>query len=204
MQNPNFELPSATTMKNRLMEQSVKLEQNMLSNVVPGSKITISLDCWSSTTRLSFMGIIAHYIDKSWVLCQELIGFESLVGVHSGNALAQVINNVFQQHNLFDRVVSITTDNASSNTTMVLEINGYLQEALKANSILKKKVQHVPCLSHVIRLSLQALLSFVQLRPTNETFVRNWVAEKELSDLEKIKASNKRGIPYILAKVCNT
>jgi hypothetical protein len=65
------------------------------------------------------LGIIVHYITKDWELIEELIGFESLTDVHSGVALAEVVNKVCAQFKLTGRVISVTTDNATNNSTMV-------------------------------------------------------------------------------------
>ncbi len=147
------------------------------------------------------MGIIVHYITKDWELIEELIGFESLTDVHSGVALAEVVNKVCAQFKLTGRVISVTTDNATNNSTMVSQINQYLADALQSHRFLDGTVQHIPCLAHIIQLALKALLGKIRLRPTNETFIRDWREDQELNDLEKIKATEKRGIPYILAKV---
>jgi hypothetical protein len=112
-----------------------------LSRLPPESKVALSLDCWSSSTRLSFMGIIAHYISKDWVLVEELIGFESLKEVHTGIALAKVVNDIISQFNLTCRVISITSDNASVNGTMVTEINKCLEDALKNHRFLDGTIQ---------------------------------------------------------------
>jgi hypothetical protein len=201
MQNPAFPLPSTTTMRTRLGSRATEVEDRLLQDVVPGSKIAISLDGWSSTTRLSFMGIMAYYIDKDWVLREELIGFESLKDVHSGEVLARVVNKVFARYKLEGRIISITTDNAGSNYTMMSSINRCLADAFEKDYFLGGRIQHIPCLSHVIQLGLQALLGKIRLRPKNETFIRNWKADEELEDLEKITVAEARGIPYVLAKV---
>ncbi len=84
---------------------------------------------------------------------------------------------------------------------MITEINKYLEDILKNHCFLNSIIQSVPCLAYVIQLALKALLGKIRLRPTNETFIRDWSEDQELNDLEKIKVIAKRGIPYILAKV---
>src|ERR1700684_1913945 len=202
MQNPAFPLPSATTIRTRLAYPVSEVEETLLQDLVPGSKIALSLDGWSSVTRWSFLGIIAHYIDKDWVLHERLIGFESLKEIHSGEVLAQVMNSVIKKYNLQGRIISITTDNASNNSTMLNHINRCLAEALDKDRFLGGKIQHIPCLSHIIQLALQALLGKIRLRPSNEEFIRNWKEDQELQDLDRIRSeSEDRGIPFVLAKV---
>jgi hypothetical protein len=147
------------------------------------------------------MGVMAYYIDKDWVLQEELIGFENLRSVHSGQALATVVNDLLTNLKLTGRVISITTDNASNNHTMIDEINSYLEDALENDRFLDGKIQHIPCLSHMLQLAVKALLGTIRLRPTNETFIRDWRSDQELNELERTRQACGRGIPYILAKV---
>jgi hypothetical protein len=177
------------------------VEKRTLSRLVPDSKLALSLDCWSSSTRLSFMGVMAHYIDKDWYLQEELIGFESLQDVHSGAALASVVNELLKKYCIEHRVVSITTDNARNNGTMMTQINEYLEEAFANTRFLDGKIQHIPCLSHIIQLALKELLGAIRLRPTNDTLIQNWIEDQELNDLEQIERITQRGLPYTLAKV---
>ena len=88
LQNPIYPLPSSTTIRRRLDEQTRLFENNALSRLPLEAKVALSLDCWSSSTRLSFIGIIVHYISKDWELVEELVGFENLTDVHTGVALA--------------------------------------------------------------------------------------------------------------------
>jgi hypothetical protein len=92
------------------------------------------------------MAIIAHFIDKDWKLCEELIGFESLKNIHSGFELAKVVNGIITKFSLQDRVISVTTDNASNNSTLLLELNSFLESAVEQKLIaFGNKVEHIPC-----------------------------------------------------------
>lgn len=201
MQNPSFPLPSATTIRNRLATRIETFQEGALSRLPDRNKVAISLDGWSSSTRLSFLGIIAHYISKDWVLIEELIGFESLEDVHSGAVLAKVVNTVLAEYKLTGRVITITSDNASSNGVMVSEINKHLEDAFQNRRFLDGTIQQIPCLAHIIQLAVKALLGKIRLRPSNETFIRAWKEDQELDDLTQIKVAAKRGLPFILAKV---
>jgi len=147
------------------------------------------------------MGVLAHYITVDWQLVEELIGFEQLKNVHSGSKLASILNKLLQKFNIHNQVISITTNNASNNSPMIKEVNEHLQEAFENHRFLDGKIQHIPCLAHIAQLALRDLLGKIRLRPTNKTFITEWEAEQELSELERIRATEDRGIPYILAKV---
>lgn len=178
------------------------LETILLQDIVPGSKVALSLDCWSSSTRLSFLAILVHFIDKDWQLHEKLIGFENLTDVHSGQELAKVVNDTVTKFDLSQRVISITTDNASNNGTLMKELNSYLEDALNQKLFaFENKIQHVPCLAHIIQLALQALLGKIRINPKNDVFLRDWQEQQELRDLETIATLEDKGVPYTLAKV---
>ena len=205
MQNPQYPLPSATTIRNCLITQLEQVEATFLQDIVPRAKVSLSLDCWSSSTRLSFMAVMAHFINKDWQLCEKLIGFENLTDVHSGAELARVVNGIVMKYRLQSRVISITTDNASNNSSLVLELNSMINTALKKKLVVfDNEIQHIPCLSHVIQLALQALLGKIRIRPKNEVFLRDWEEVQQLSDLDQIATTENRGVPYTLAKVSIT
>ena len=128
MQNPSFPLPSATTIRNRLATRMETFQEGALSRLPERNKVAISLDGWSSSTRLSFLGIITYYISKDWVLIKELISFKSLEDVYSRAILIKVVNTILIKYKLTSRVIIIISDNASLNRVIVLEINKYLED----------------------------------------------------------------------------
>ncbi|PQM43523.1 hypothetical protein VC83_09650 [Pseudogymnoascus destructans] len=137
----------------------------MLQDVVPGSKIALSLDCWSSVTRLSFMGVIASFIDCHWKMQEVLIGFEPIYTEHTGAELCGILEKVITRQHLEGRIISITTDNASNNTLMMRDVEIMLDSIADNEHFIGGKVQHIPCLAHVIQLAISALLGRIQITP---------------------------------------
>jgi hypothetical protein len=170
----------------------------LLEGLVDESKVALALDCWSSPQQLSFMGIVVYYIDRSWKLVSSLIGFEYLDGIHSGEELARVLTQCLRRYGIHQRISAITTDNASNNNTLVTGVQEMLDNIASSN-LLGDKVQHIPCLAHIIQLALQALLGSIRLNPSNEQLLRNWQEDQELGELSELERS--RGIAYTLAKV---
>jgi hypothetical protein len=188
-------------MRNLLTTKLSQVEANMLEDVVPGSKLALSLDCWSSVTRLSFMGVIASFIDRHWNMQEVLIGFEPIHTEHSGTELCTILERVIVQHHLDGRIVSITTDNASNNTTMMQEVEIMLESIAESDNFIGGKVQHIPCLAHVLQLALGALLGRIRIVPTNQEILMNWEDQKQREGLEELQRIDK-GIGFTLGKVC--
>src|SRR3954453_18741650 len=52
-----------------------------------GSKISVTLDCWTSPNNEAFLGITGHYIDNEWALQSLVLDFVPLNGEHTGENL---------------------------------------------------------------------------------------------------------------------
>jgi hypothetical protein len=65
------------------------------------------------------------------------------------------------EHNIEDRVFGLTTDNATNNKSMATSLQQYLAD----DTIITR----IPCLAHVIQLSLGQLLARIKAVPLNES-----------------------------------
>jgi hypothetical protein len=85
---PGIAIPSAHTIKRDLTkchrEEAVRLGERLRN---AGSKISVTLDCWTSSNNIAFLGITGHYIDDGWVLQSLLLDFVPLDGEHTGENL---------------------------------------------------------------------------------------------------------------------
>jgi hypothetical protein len=65
------------------------------------------------------VAITGYFIDRDWNYRELLLGFEPLDGAHSGVNLSEVLMDIFKKLDITDRVLAITLDNVSNNTTLV-------------------------------------------------------------------------------------
>lgn len=117
------------------------------------------------------MAVTGYFLTNDWEYREVLLGFEPLSGTHSGMNLSEVLMNLLQQHKITDWILAITTDNASNNNTLLACTNDAIQ-SLELNN--RSTIIHVPCIAHVIQLSLQDLLSQMKARPSNEAPEIEW------------------------------
>lgn len=59
---------------------------------MPG-KISFTLDAWTSSNYIPFLGITAHWVTSSWELKSTIIDFVKLEGPHSGKNIKEVFLN---------------------------------------------------------------------------------------------------------------
>lgn len=127
-----------------------------------GGRVSITLDAWSSSTRIPFLGITGHYIEgPTWQFKSVLLGFERLRGSHTADALSRVLLAVLQRFHLTKSVRGITTDNASTNNKMLRILE-------KTLPTFKAKENHIRCMAHIINLAVQELLSHLRVSPTDQ------------------------------------
>jgi len=78
-----------------------------------------------------------------------MISFESLTDYYLGAVLTIVINGILEKYNLLDRVLLIITNNIYNNSTLIKELNSYINKAIKKR-FLNGNITHILCLAHVI------------------------------------------------------
>ena len=142
-------------MRSRLRGYVKEQQQSILKQLPPSVKLSLALYCWKSPFGQAFMAVTGYFLDQHWEYREILLGFEPLSGSHSGVNLSEVVLKLLQQHEITDRVLAVTTDNATNNKTMISSIQESLQ-SLELND--SSTIVRIPCIAHVIQLSLNDLL----------------------------------------------
>lgn len=184
-------IPSRKTIQRRLQISVEANQQRLLRTLPAGAKISIALDCWTSPFSQAFMAVTGYFIDTEWEYQEILLGFEPLHGSHTGAYLSKILLDILQRHQIDSRVFALTTDNASNNATLVEN----LQQAIPEDTTIIR----VPCLAHIIQLSLNELLGKMKADPTNDTTETQWTEKR--SQLARANAQ-RRDIATTLSKVC--
>ncbi|KAG0152748.1 hypothetical protein PDIDSM_2553 [Penicillium digitatum] len=178
-------IPSADTIRRRLGSLVKDRQQRILRTLPSGSKISLRLTAGHLHSQ-AFMAITGYFIDSDWVYREVLLGFKPLHGTHTGSYLSSVLIETLVEHNIEDKVFGLTTDNASNNKTLATA----LQQALSDDTIITR----IPCLAHVIQLSLNQLLARIKAVPLNESAETRWT-EKQ-SRLAQEMRSKVRSPPH--------
>jgi hypothetical protein len=187
-------IPSARSIRRRLDQSVEEQRQTILSKLPEGSQLSIALDCWTSPFSQAFMAITGYFLDQEWNYREVLLGFEHLHGSHTGGNLSKTVIQILQQYGVADRVLSITTDNASNNNTMITSV----QETVQSLGLSNASIFRVPCISHVIQLSLNQLLGKIKAKPGNQEVETEW-SDKRTQSLQSRQST--QGIMDTLKKV---
>jgi hypothetical protein len=114
------------------------------------------------------MAITSYFLNEQWEYRQILLGFEPLEGTHTGENLALALCAVIDRHRIKDKILAITTNNASNNKIMYDKIQRTYPDI---------SIVHILCIAYVIQLSLNKLLHRIKAKPKNDTVDIVWTDE---------------------------
>jgi hypothetical protein len=67
-------------------------------------RIALACDAWTSTNKISFLALVATYIDKDWKMHDVVVDFQELHGSHAGESLTRVIYNSVKELGIENQV----------------------------------------------------------------------------------------------------
>lgn len=146
-------MPGRTRFTDIFKDQFLNIQGSLLPKLGSSTKISLAVDVWQSDNKLSFIAIIAYYVNEDWLYCESLIGFEPIRGTHSGESMAKIVFEVLSKFELEKRLFAVTGDNASNNRTLLKALEKLLaQRGYPWNP----DIYGLPCMAHVIQLAAEA------------------------------------------------
>ena len=77
--------------------------------------ISLTSDIWTSNQNLSYLAVVAHYIDEYWVMQCRVLNLIELDPPHSGFDITQDVFGCCQEWKIEDEIMTMTMDNAAPN-----------------------------------------------------------------------------------------
>ena len=141
-------LPSSKTTLSKYVNKRLDTRKLELTALLGNaqSKISISVDVWTSSNYISFLGVVAHFADASYKQRDVLIAFRDLHGDHTGDRQAGVILNVMREFDFTRNFNCFVGDNASSNHSTLIRGLGL------------EPHHRIRCAGHIINLVVKATL----------------------------------------------
>ncbi|KAL5787328.1 hypothetical protein ACOSP7_004277 [Xanthoceras sorbifolium] len=146
---PRYEAMSRNTLKSEIFklynierDKTLKLLENI------ESKVAITTDMWTSSTKVGYMVVTMHFIDKSWVLHSRIMRFIHVLSPHDGKSLGDQLMKCLLDWNVDRKLSVITVDNCSTNDSMIDKIKNKFSDAL----LLGGKLFHLQCCAHILNL----------------------------------------------------
>ena len=145
----------AECMKVYLSEKEILKKQ--LKSV---ESISLTCDLWTSNQTLSYLAVVAHYIDDDWVMQCRVLNFIELDPPHSGSVIAQAVFECCQEWKIEGKIMTITMDNASSNDNAAKRLMDKIIARKSAKFI--PKYFHVRCYAHIVNLIVNDGIALLQ------------------------------------------
>lgn len=138
--NPNYCLPSRKILSEKLLPQQYDLSKRaLIDKVQQVDYIACTTDMWTSDSSKCYLTLTAHYIYQGRPE-SRVIATKEMEKSHTSENIAALLRHILDaEWNFFNKVVCITTDNASNMKKAVVEI-------------LQKR--HHPCVAHTLNLAI--------------------------------------------------
>lgn len=128
--NPNIIIPSRFTIQSRCVNKLETLKPKVKALIMNAqSKISITTDIWTSDYKnIPFAALTAHFFDKAFKLYHILLDFCHIPFPHNGAQIKNKIKEALFEFEISEKIISITTDNASANISGMKELQEELME----------------------------------------------------------------------------
>lgn len=194
--NSTIAFPKRTALREKAVKTFTLTQKKVLEILKKNeSKISFTIDGWTSINYKSYYGITAHFIDKHWNIQSIVLDFLPSHGHHTGKDIASVFYSCLQEYELIDKIQGITVDNAAANTTFIKELENLLRENYLDHPF-NSEDAHFRCFAHIINLGVQDTLKLLKLEheevegideSDNEDRMDENIENLELSPINKIR-----------------
>ncbi|EEB92505.1 hypothetical protein MPER_08973, partial [Moniliophthora perniciosa FA553] len=140
------------------------------------SKISLSIDAWTSSNGHAFLAIVAHWVSNEGQLEELLIDFCPLVGEHSGENMAAVVWETMEKYGITGKIMAVMMDNASNNDTLMQELE---LRCFGTGIQFSAKDARMRCMPHIIHLAALKLLEGIGAISSKDT--KNVAYQDEVS-----------------------
>jgi hypothetical protein len=160
-------LVRSTAIKNRIISHAeVTRERTKTYLDSVSGLIAIACDAWTSANRIAFLAITGSWITSDWRLEETLLDFVELQGAHDGENMANAVTAAITDLGIEDKIISLVSDNASNNGTLVQHLSNRLQQS-SPHARWDGTKGHIRCLAHVIHLAVMSLLRGLRAVPNS-------------------------------------
>lgn len=160
-EDTNVELPCRQTIRTWISEAYLERRQKLKDYLGRNSsKISFTIDGWTSSNQFCFQAVIASWIDDNWCLQHAVLDVTMIEGSHTGENLAYYFAKVLDEFELWDKFFGLTSDNAGNMNTMAVIMEARAKEK-NQQSMFSSKDYRIRCMAHIINLACKVILRCV-------------------------------------------
>jgi hypothetical protein len=135
----------------RSMKEDVKASLQCIS-----SRLSVTLDFWTSYEKILYMSVRCHWIDENWVSQKVLLDVCRIPYKCTGSEIFQVLMDVLVTYNIDSRVLACTHNNSQHSIFACKE----LEQELKSREL---HFCYIPCAARTLKVIIEAGLENVEL-----------------------------------------
>ena len=154
MLEPAYTVPSRKTISKELKVMQEEVKENVTSELGQATYVALTTDFWSSFANDSYLGVTCHFISPQWELRSYVLQTREVTERHTGENMAQELQNVVDEWDIHNKLVATTTDNGRNVVSAVVT---HLQW------------QHLACAAHTLQIAVKSGLS---LQPVSDVLKR--------------------------------
>jgi hypothetical protein len=154
--NPRFSVVSRQTTSRDFTKYFTDCRAKIITSLESISSVAITSDIWSGNAKEDYLSVVAHYVNVEWQLEKRIIGFRLIDESHSGQNIVERVLAVLEEYGLTAKIISVTLDNASSNTTAITRMSP------KLSTYVGTMFLHQRCACHIINLIVKSALNVIK------------------------------------------
>lgn len=159
--NPKIQMPSRSVAQRKTVEEFERIKENVkLMLKANTSKVSFTMDGYTSINSKSYYGLTVHFVGSNWKLHSLALDFIPSNGSHTGKAIADMFFKSITEFDLEEKIQGITLNNVAANSTFINELGKLIKEAgYKIDTV----NQHFRCFSHILNLGVQDILKMLNV-----------------------------------------
>ncbi|KAJ7956570.1 Zinc finger BED domain-containing protein DAYSLEEPER [Quillaja saponaria] len=145
--NPSVQLWSGEKYRSVLNEVFRSMQKDVRASLEQvSSKLSITLDFWTSFEQIFYMSITCQWIDEKWCFQKVLLDIRHIPYPCGGAEIYQTLVKVLKMYNMENRVLSCTHDNSQS----AMHACHIFKEHLDSNKL--GPFCYIPCAARTLNL----------------------------------------------------
>ncbi|XP_065624330.1 uncharacterized protein LOC112032979 isoform X2 [Quercus suber] len=149
---PAFKLPSQDTLKDKVLcfyrEEKEKLHKQFDKVLSFSLILNFWTDCGKKKKYCSFT---VQFIEDGPKLMKKNIAIKNVEYNYTGETLFEIVKGVLLEWNIDKKLATITVESSDANGQMVKILDRWLDDQGNCHPF-RKKIFHIPCITHVINL----------------------------------------------------
>lgn len=134
-----YKVPCTKTLKDRISSAYEAGTDKVKNQLLQLENISLTLDAWSSSAHIPYLGVTAHWVTLKFEPCELLLSMEELPYPHGATEIQEHLIDLFDKWGISSKITAIVTDNGSN-----------VKKACGNMGI----GERIPCAVHTLQLSV--------------------------------------------------